>query len=453
MVDLKIENTVDPLADIIVTNKPPAVPIEQLYKFYQKSTGVSTDTRKIEPGNLFFALKGPSFNGNEYARKAIELGAAYAVVDEEPFYTDPEKYILVPNALEALQNLAAYHREQLNIPIIAIAGSNGKTTTKELLRAVLETSYSTFATPGNFNNEIGLPLALLMIKPKTKAAVIEMGARKRGDIAELCAIAKPTHGIITNTGKDHLETFLTLENTRKTNAELYEYLAEHNGVAFVNIAYKDLLEEAKDVKQLITYGGQGAQYQGHVSNLFPFLEVTYRSGDEEVTVGSQLIGKYNFENIMAAIAIAKELDVADRLIQKAIAAYTPSNNRSQLMRVGSNTFILDAYNANPSSMAEALDSLHQVEATHKVAILGDMLELGTASYEEHLLIALKLKQLKLDQIILVGPEFGKVREKLDCMHFDNIAEAQEWFAQQQYEDTLFLLKGSRGIAVEKILSK
>lgn len=429
------------------------MPIDQLYKFYQKSTGVSTDTRKIEPGNLFFALKGPSFNGNEYARKALELGAAYAVVDEEPFYTDPEKYILVPNALEALQNLAAYHREQLNIPIIAIAGSNGKTTTKELLRSVLETSYSTFATPGNFNNEIGLPLALLMIKPKTKAAVIEMGARKRGDIAELCAIAKPTHGIITNTGKDHLETFLTLENTRKTNAELYEYLAEHNGVAFVNIAYKDLLDEASGVKQLITYGGQGAQYQGHVSNLFPFLEVTYWSGDEEVTVGSQLIGKYNFENIMAAIAIAKELDVADQLIQKAIASYTPSNNRSQLMRAGSNTFILDAYNANPSSMAEALDSLYQVEAAHKVAILGDMLELGAASYEEHLLIALKLKQLNLDQIILVGPEFGKVREKLDCMHFDNIAEAQEWFAQQQYKDTLFLLKGSRGIAVEKILSK
>lgn len=429
------------------------MPIDQLYKFYQKSTGVSTDTRKIEHGNLFFALKGPSFNGNEYARKALELGAAYAVVDEEPFYTDPEKYILVPNALEALQNLAAYHREQLSIPIIAIAGSNGKTTTKELLRAVLETSYSTFATPGNFNNEIGLPLALLMIKPKTKAAVIEMGARKRGDIAELCAIAKPTHGIITNTGKDHLETFLTLENTRKTNAELYQYLAAHNGVAFVNIAYKDLLEEADGVKQLITYGGQGAQYQGHVSNLFPFLEVTYWSGDEEVTVGSQLIGKYNFENIMAAIAIAKELDVADQLIQKAIAAYTPSNNRSQLMRAGSNTFILDAYNANPSSMAEALDSLYQVETAHKVAILGDMLELGSASYEEHLLIALKLKQLNLDQIILVGPEFGKVREKLDCMHFDNIAEAQEWFAQQQYEDTLFLLKGSRGIAVEKILGK
>ncbi len=429
------------------------MPIEQLYKLYLKSTGVSTDTRKIEPGNLFFALKGPSFNGNEYARIALDQGAAYAVVDEEPFYTDPEKYILVPNALEALQQLAAYHREQLNIPIIAIAGSNGKTTTKELLRAVLETNYSTFATPGNFNNEIGLPLALLMIKPKTKAAVIEMGARKRGDIAELCAIAKPTHGIITNTGKDHLETFLTLENTRKTNAELYEYLAAHNGTAFVNIAYKDLMEEAAAVRHLITYGGQGAQYQGHVSNLFPFLEVAFKDKNEEVALPSQLIGKYNFENIMAAVAIAKELGVPNGLIQKAVANYVPSNNRSQLMKVDSNTFILDAYNANPSSMSEALDNLHQVEVKHKVAILGDMLELGNASYEEHLLIALKLKQLNLDKIVLVGPEFGKVREKLDCMHFDNITEAQKWFAQQRYEDTLFLLKGSRGIAVEKILSK
>ncbi len=428
------------------------MPIDQLYKFYQKSTGVSTDTRKIEQGNLFFALKGPSFNGNEYARKALEQGAAFAVVDEEPFYADPEKYILVPNALEALQQLATYHRDQLNIPIIAIAGSNGKTTTKEVLRAVLETTYSTFATPGNFNNEIGLPLALLMIKPKTKAAVIEMGARKRGDISELCAIAKPTHGIITNTGKDHLETFLTLENTRKTNAELYEYLAQHEGTAFVNIAYKDLMEEAAAVWHLITYGGQGAQYQGHVSNLFPFLEVTYKDNNRDVVVASQLIGKYNFENIMAAIAIGIELGVPNQLIQKAVAAYVPSNNRSQLMKVDSNTYILDAYNANPSSMSEALDNLYQVEVKHKVAILGDMLELGNASYEEHLLIALKLKQLNLDQIILVGPEFGKVREKLDCMHFDNITEAREWFALQRYEDTLFLLKGSRGIAVEKILS-
>lgn len=429
------------------------MPINELYQLYQKSTGVSTDTRKIEPGNLFFALKGPSFNGNEYARLALDQGASYAVVDEEPFCTDPERYILVPNALVALQNLAAYHRDQLNIPIIAIAGSNGKTTTKELLRAVLETTYSTFATPGNFNNEIGLPLALLMIKPKTKAAVLEMGARKRGDIAELCAIAKPTHGIITNTGKDHLETFLTLENTRKTNAELYEYLAANNGVAFVNVAYKDLLDEASAVKHLITYGGQGAQYAGHVSNLFPFLEVSYQDGDETVVVPSQLIGKYNFENIMAAVAIGKVLDVPNQLIQRAVAAYVPSNNRSQLLTVGSNNFILDAYNANPSSMSEALDNLQQVDAKHKVAILGDMLELGTASYEEHLLIALKLKQLHLDQIILVGPEFGKVREKLDCMHFDTIREAKEWFEQQQYEDTLFLLKGSRGIAVEKILAR
>ncbi len=422
-----------------------------LYQLYLKSTGVSTDTRKIEKGNLFFALKGPSFNGNEYARQALEQGAAIAVVDEEPFYVDPQRYILVPNALQALQDLASYHRDQLNVPIIAIAGSNGKTTTKELLRAVLETTYSTFATPGNFNNEIGLPLALLMIKPKTKAVVLEMGARKRGDIAELCAIAKPTHGIITNTGKDHLETFLTLENTRKTNAELYEYLAGAGGTAFVNIAYKDLLEEAGGVEQLITYGGQGATVQGHVTNLFPYLEIAYMDGDEAIPVKSQLIGKYNFENIMAAVAIGKALEVPNQLIQRAVAAYAPSNNRSQLVHQGSNTIILDAYNANPSSMNEALENLEQVEATSKVAILGDMLELGEASYEEHLLIALKLKQLNLSHIVLIGPEFGQVRDKLDCHHFNTTAEAKEWFNAQNFQDTLFLLKGSRGIAVEKIL--
>lgn len=425
---------------------------DALYQHYLKSTGVSTDTRKIEAGNIFFSLKGPSFNGNEYARLALDQGAAFAVVDEEPFYVDPTRYILVPDTLKALQELASHHRNQLSIPIIAIAGSNGKTTTKELLRAVLETTYSTFATPGNYNNEIGLPLALLMIKPKTKAAVLEMGARKRGDIAELCAIAKPTHGIITNTGKDHLETFLTLENTRKTNAELYEYLATAGGTAFVNIAYPDLLEEAAGVKHLITYGGRGATVQGHVSNLFPYLEVTYMDGGETVPVKSQLIGKYNFENIMAAVAIGKALQVPNALIQKAVAGYAPSNNRSQLLKVGSNTFIMDAYNANPSSMMEALDNLDQVQAPQKVAILGDMLELGEASYEEHLLIALKLKQLNLAHIILIGPEFGKVKDKLDCHHFDTTREAKKWFDAQPFENTLFLLKGSRGIAVEKIVS-
>lgn len=425
--------------------------IEQLYQLYLKSTGVSTDTRKIEAGNIFFALKGPSFNGNEYARKALEQGALFAVVDEEPFYLDPQRYILVPNTLQALQQLAAYHRDQLNIPIIAIAGSNGKTTTKELLRSVLETTFSTFATPGNFNNEIGLPLALLMIKPKTKAAVLEMGARKRGDIAELCAIAKPTHGIVTNTGKDHLETFLTLENTRKTNAELYEYLATNGGTAFINIAYPDLLEEAGGVEHLVTYGGPGATVQGHITNLFPFLEIAFYDGAETVLLASKLIGKYNFENIMAAVAIGKALGVPNQLLQRAVAAYTPSNNRSQLLEQGTNTFILDAYNANPSSMTEALDNLEQVEAPAKVAILGDMLELGEASYEEHLLIALKLKQLHLAQIVLVGPEFGKVKGKLDCLHFDSIADAKVWFDAQEFNHTLFLLKGSRGIAVEKIL--
>lgn len=427
--------------------------IPTLYQLYQQCGRVNTDSRNIKPNDLFFALRGANFDGNKFAEDAIKKGAAYAVIDNAEFKRD-NRFLVVDDTLKALQDLSRYHRDKLAIPFIAIAGSNGKTTTKELIREVLKTSLDTFATPGNYNNEIGVPLTLLQITPKTEVAVIELGARHMGDIAELCVICNPSHGLVTNNGKDHLETFKTLENTLKTNAELYNHLAATHGTVFINTDHADLAGAAAQVKQQISYGKKpGAQYQGSVESLFPYLSVSYVSNGEKVVIHSKLIGGYNLENIMAAVAVGKTLGVSDFLIKKAIEAYAPTNNRSQLVEKGSNTFIMDAYNANPSSMAEALNNFEQIQAAHKVVILGDMLELGDTSLEEHLLIALRLKNLQLDDIVLIGPEFGKVSQKLDCHHFETVEQAQQWFAAKDYQNTLFLLKGSRGVAVEKILGQ
>ena len=426
--------------------------IEDLYLLYKTCRQICTDTRTIEKGDLFFALKGPNFNGNQYAEDAIRKGALAAVIDEQD-YEKGEKYLVVENSLEALQQLALRHRRQLNIPVIAIAGSNGKTTTKELLKAILQTMFETYATYGNLNNEIGVPLTLLSLTVKTQIAVIEMGAKQRGDIKFLCDIAEPTRGIITNTGKDHLETFKTLENTRKTNAELYEHLSKCNGTAFVNIADADLMTEAAIVKNKITYGkSDQADYYGKIESFYPLLSISYRTDAGWNALNTKLTGKYNFENIMAAVAIGKHFNVTDENIKKAIESYAPSNNRSQLIVKDENTFILDAYNANPSSMKEALENLAGIPAENKVAILGDMLELGGQSFEEHYAMAKFVQTLHLKKVILVGKEFGKVAKKIDCVHFDATEEAKEWFNRQHFKDTTFLLKGSRGIALEKILA-
>lgn len=425
--------------------------IEQLYHILKtECKRVSTDSRKIAQGDLFFALKGENFNGNEYAAEALKKGAIYVVVDEEK-YVGEGNFILVKNTLKTLQQLARYHRTQMNIPFIAIAGSNGKTTTKELLSIVLKTTFVTYATPGNFNNEIGTPLTLLQINNDAEAAVIEMGARKLGDIAELCEIANPTHGIITNTGKDHLETFINLENTLKTNAELYEHLAKHNGVAFVSAQQNDLMRASAIVAKRIIYGNEEAIVQGNVTQLFPYLKISFQHNNESYEVATNLVGKYNFENIMAAVAVGLSFNISPALIKKAIESYVPSNNRSQIIQQGSNTFIMDAYNANPSSMSEAIENLSLIEAEKKVAILGDMLELGKASYEEHLLIALKLKNMQLQQVVLVGSEFAAVADKLNCLHFNTTAEAKAWFGAQTFSNTVFLLKGSRKIALEQLI--
>lgn len=429
----------------------PMQSIATLYQiFTQQCKRICNDSRNIQQGDLFFALKGTSFNGNEYAEEALRKGAAYVVIDEEK-YRKEGNYFFVENCLQCLQGLAHYHRQQFHIPFIAIAGSNGKTTTKELITAVLSSTYVTHATPGNFNNEIGTPLTLLQIKPHTQMAVIEMGAKRLQDIAFLCNIVNPTHGIITNTGKDHLETFLTLENTLKTNAELFEHLAQNKGTAFVSNLQQDLMKEAEQVHHVVTYGNQDAEVKGKITQLFPYLCFSFEHEKVIYEVATQLTGKYNFENLMAAVAIGLHFKVAPLLIKKAIEQYMPNNNRSQIVKLGSNTFIMDAYNANPSSMNEALDNLALIEAPHKIAIIGDMLELGNTSHEEHLLIALKLKNMQLQQVILVGAHFKQVADKLPCLHFNNTTELKAWYQQQDFNDAVILLKGSRGIALEKML--
>lgn len=426
--------------------------IPELYQIFKKNNQVSTDSRKVEKGDIFFALRGPTFNGNEYAQGALDKGANYAVIDDENFKKS-EQYIVVEDVLKCLQLLATHHRNQFNIPFIAIAGSNGKTTTKELIRDVLKTTFETFATKGNFNNEIGVPLTLLDIGKDAEMAVIEVGARYIGDIRELCEIAKPTHGIITNTGKDHLETFKTLENTRRTNAELYQYLKENDGTAFINIADDDLLKEAASLDHKVTYGKyKKADYYGELEASFPNVKLRYGINGDQVKVESKLTGQYNFENLMAAIAVGKHFGVNDNLIKKAIEHYVPKNNRSQVVKINGNTFILDAYNANPTSMKAAIDNLAGINARNKAVVLGDMLELGHASYEEHLLITMQLKTLNLSEVVLLGPEFGKVKDKINCHHFDSVEQAKDWFNNQHFKDTTFLLKGSRKIGVEKLIS-
>lgn len=423
--------------------------LQQVYQLYRDGAGICTDTRKVQEGDIFFALKGPNFNGNLFATKALKADAALAVVDEDVDAGD--QYVKVPNVLTFLQELARHHRRQLDIPVIGIAGSNGKTTTKELIRAVLETTFKTFATPGNFNNEIGVPLALLMITPDTEAAVIEMGARHVGEIRELCEIAEPNIGLVTNVGKDHIETFGSMENTRKTNAELYGFLAETDGLVMVNVAHADLVHEALVSKRVLLYGESDADFTGRIEVAFPFLKLHVAGNEGDMEIQTQLVGKYNFENVMAAVTIGRILEIPDSLIQQSIEAYAPSNNRSQLLKRGSNTFIMDAYNANPSSMEEALKSFDELQADNKVAILGDMLELGATSRDEHELIAQKLTAMNLQQVVLIGQEFGAVKDQVPCLHFNTSEEAHQWFMQQSFDDTLFLLKGSRGIALEKVI--
>lgn len=434
------------------------ISIEQLYAIYCQHPVVSTDTRQLPAGCLFFALKGESFDGNLFAAKAIENGAAYAVIDD-PACKSSEKCLLVPNVLAALQQLANHHRRQFDIPVIAIGGSNGKTTTKELVSAVLSSHYPCHFTKGNLNNHIGVPLTLLSMPAETEVAVIEMGTNQPGDILELCQIALPTHGLLTNIGKEHLEGFGSLAGVKKAEGELFDFLRHHNGCAFVNLSEKYLATMVKRNPMKVGYKRsdvlipENGLIEVRPLRATPFVQVAFLSDDgPTVEVQTKLFGSHNFNNIMTAIALGVYFKVPAKKIKSALEHYTPSNNRSQLIQQGSNTILLDAYNANPSSMKPALESLRDMPANRRVAILGDMLELGHDSHKEHEAILRFAVKLKIDQIVLVGAEFGKTAfMKTGALHFADNQAAKAWFQSQNFEDTLILIKGSRGIRLEKIL--
>jgi UDP-N-acetylmuramoyl-tripeptide--D-alanyl-D-alanine ligase len=432
---------------------------QDLYDIFLRHPIVCTDSRQITPGCIFFALKGECFNGNAFAAKALELGAAFAVIDEPAFQTDP-RCLLTPNALQALQELATLHRRSFDIPLIAIGGSNGKTTTKELVAAVLSRQYPCHFTKGNLNNQIGLPLTLLAMPPETEVAVIEMGANKPGDMTELCQIAEPTHGLLTNIGKEHLEGFGSLEGVKKAEGELYDYLHKHKGWAFVNGSEKYLKTMSRRLKRRLLYL-ETNQLEIQQENILvqrlpptPFVQAAFLDeNDRCLTVQSQLVGRHNFFNIMTAIALGLYFKTPGEKIKTAIEAYKPANNRSQIIRQGSNTYLLDAYNANPSSMKAALETLAELPAKNKIAILGDMLELGASSAEEHQeMLSFCTRRKIADQLLLVGPEFARTSwRQSGAHHFPDTAAARAWLREQRLEETLFLIKGSRGIRLEALL--
>ncbi|HMT74415.1 MAG TPA: UDP-N-acetylmuramoyl-tripeptide--D-alanyl-D-alanine ligase [Chitinophagaceae bacterium] len=423
--------------------------IEELYKIYRQFPSVQTDTRKLKQGDIFFALKGDNFNGNSFARQAIENGAAYAVVDEKKFHTG-EKIILVEDVLITLQQLAKHHREQFkNIPFIAITGSNGKTTTKELVHTVLSTTFKTYTTEGNLNNHIGIPLTILKIEPDAEMAVIEMGANHQKEIAGYCEYTQPTHGVITNCGKAHLEGFDGVEGVRKGKGELYDYLRYNNGTAFVMWDYDYLREMSKGIPTVITYGTKNALIEGTVIESNPFLEVSITKGSETGNIKSHLVGDYNLPNILLAVTVGKHFNVPDKKIISAIENYMPSNSRSQMIEKGSNKIILDAYNANPSSMKLAIENFANLKADNKVLMLGGMAELGEESLDEHKAIIQLIGQYNWTSVVLVGGDF------LKCNHpffsLNNSTEAKEWFEKQNFHNTHILVKGSRSMRMEKVL--
>ncbi len=421
--------------------------IETIYKAYLQHPLVSTDTRNIIPGSIFFALKGDSFNGNRFAAEALERGAAFAVVDEAEVKKD-NRYFLVKDVLGALQDLASYHRSQLKIPFIGITGSNGKTTSKELIHAVLSRKYKTCATKGNLNNHIGVPLTLLSITKEHEAAVIEMGANHVGEIAMLCGIAKPEYGIITNIGKAHLEGFGGFEGVKKAKSELYKHIKAHGGQLFVN-ADNPLLEELSGGIKRTTYGaGAGCDYKGKFMGSEPFVKMDFGAGE----VQTRLVGKYNFENILAAACIGHHFGVSDQDIKAALEGYEPSNNRSQVMKKGSNTLLLDAYNANPTSMTAAIENFVAMGSANKVMVLGDMLELGKESAAEHnnIINLIKSKGFK-GTVVLVGKLFSAAENTIGAKTFEDASQAFAWLKGNALSNSTVLVKGSRGIKLETVV--
>lgn len=422
--------------------------IIELYEKFKSATGVTTDTRAVEKDNIFFALKGENFNGNLFAEQALNNGAKYAVIDEEAFQKD-ERYILVEDVLSTLQNLASHHRDQFKIAVIGITGSNGKTTTKELINAVLSTSFKTFATVGNFNNHIGVPLSLLSITAETKIAIIEMGANHMGEIADYCKWVKPTHGLITNIGSAHLEGFGSFENIITAKSELYNNIKENKKIIFFNnddVLLKSLLEDY-DFK--ISYGSEG-EVDTLVKMDSAFPTVTVSHNDEQYR--TNLFGEYNFANISAALALADYFDIEPKLVRSALESYIPKNNRSEIRQIDSNIIILDAYNANPTSVKAAIKSFANLGVANKTIIIGDMFELGKESQKLHQDTLNYIESFDFKQMVFVGKEFKLCSSKKNALFLENTEEAKTWYKNQKFDQETILIKGSRGMKLETLLS-
>ena len=426
--------------------------IDLLYQIYQQHPSVQTDTRQLKNGDIYFALKGPNFNGNHFAQQALDAGASYAVIDDEN-YTVNSKTILVPDVLQALQQLALHRRKQLSIPVIAITGSNGKTTTKELVHAVLSSTYKTTATVGNLNNHIGVPLTLLRIPADTEMAIIEMGANHAGEIASYCQVALPTHGIITNCGKAHLEGFGSLEGVQKAKGELFDYLRTlTHGYAFVMWDYDYLQQMSKGISGIIKYGtGEDVHIKGHVTASLPFMQVKITQGLYNGIIHTHLAGDYNLPNVLAAVTIGNYFKVPDEKIVEAIENYQPANSRSQVIQMGSNKVIMDAYNANPSSMKLAIEHFARIPSKNKILLLGSMAELGQETEKEHRAIVEEIKKHHWQYVVLVGDAFKNTGHPF--LQFENAMQAKEWFKDAGIRDSHILVKGSRSMQMEKILEK
>jgi len=424
--------------------------IQDLYKIYLAKGVVSIDSRKITDGCIFFGLKGDNFNGNLFAHQAVENGAAAAIVDEEPGISHPRIY-KVEQSLTTLQRLAAYHRTQTELKILAITGSNGKTTTKELCRSVLSKKYRVYATTGNLNNHIGVPLTLLAMDKETQIGIVEMGANHPGEIRDLCSIAKPDMGLITNVGKAHLEGFGSITGVARAKGELFEFLMENRKTIFLNEGNEHVRQLVPDSYRNVVYynGEHGIRIAAKKSN--PFLAVTVTSGPATFDLETNLVGQYNAENLLAACCAGIHMDVAIPLIRQAIQEYTPMNNRSQLIETGKNRLFMDAYNANPSSMRVAIDEFLLSGERNKLLILGEMRELGECSELEHSALIRYLRDLKVDFVICLGKPFEKAIKGTGFLYFESPGELFRYLTEHPVKDHYILIKGSRANQLEKII--
>lgn len=419
--------------------------IEQLYEKYCAHREVITDTRKLKAGGIYFALKGGNYDGNKFAGDAIAGGAAYAVIDDARYATD-ERYIVVPDVLETLQALARCHRRQCAVPVIAITGSNGKTTTKELVAAVLAARYTVYATEGNLNNHIGVPLTLLRVKNDVEMVVVEMGANHQKEIAAYCQIAEPDYGLITNCGKAHIEGFGGEEGVRKGKGELYDYLRANNGVVFRNTDLDYLDTMAKGITNQVTYGTEAGMYTGVPVMNGVFVGVQVKTDEVTEHISTQLVGVYNSANVMTAVAVGQHFGVPMSAIKSAIEAYVPDNSRSQWVTKGSNKIILDAYNANPTSMKAAIENFAATDLKNKVLWIGAMKEMGDAMQTEHQALVNLIGGYDWQQVILVGEEFEATTHGYEW--YANSADAARYINEHMPEDSAILIKGSRGSKME-----